>query len=413
MASRVRPRKTKVFNFALLPTTEYQDDSAYADLDIWSHEYSDERLHEEFDINLASLSTIKLHQIARAWMCPELVSDDERKAALKGMKMFVCQRDTDEEVRTHKLSERDEYALNAYMRELKAMVFYIDATESIKKIKNPGKIDSTNATPVEDMAIKLALLARKPAAKRARDDSLYQTPRERRDDEDENDENRDSPSRGGARSAGDASPLGPANDATNARGGGSGVATDRTDAANKEVAIYSQYERKLMPADEIVTQASMRKLRLADKMRNARAALVNFDDPDVFISPRHYWCGCCNRILYNPRLGMNYAWISHMSKHHPGVKDILRADSDGGGLAALEDGDSWPSAARAADGTRGGGILSGRAANFSGLRQYTAAEMRDEYKRTPDAETLVRTYGLPYVGAVYIGNTADSTSDST
>ena len=38
--------------------------------------------------------------------------------------------------------------------------------------------------------------------------------------------------------------------------------------------------------------------------------------------------------------------------------------------------------------------------------------MRDEYTRTPDAETLVRAYGLPYVGAIYKGNAADGSGDA-
>ena len=38
--------------------------------------------------------------------------------------------------------------------------------------------------------------------------------------------------------------------------------------------------------------------------------------------------------------------------------------------------------------------------------------MRDEYARTPDAATLVRAYGLPYVGAVYKGDAADGSGDA-
>ena len=38
--------------------------------------------------------------------------------------------------------------------------------------------------------------------------------------------------------------------------------------------------------------------------------------------------------------------------------------------------------------------------------------MRDEYTRTPDAATLVRAYGLPYVGAIYNGDAADGSGDA-
>ena len=241
----------------------------------------------------------------------------------------------------------DDYALKSIMRQAKSFTFDVDATTSILKIKQTSGIDPANATPIEDMAIKLARERKRSAPpattlSRHRASATTRTTRTAAG----------APSRGGAARARAAPRL--CRLQPNARGGAS-------DSADSDDARCATRRSRRWPscvslsARRCRQTTSSRMSRCASSTsprRCARAAAVSRNLAMQQRSSASDARGAyCRRVLDLPQLGKLSTWISHMAKHHPDVKALCSAEPDSAnpqpaGLASLEDPDDWPTAAR-------------------------------------------------------------------